>query len=115
MNIIGRIDGAIIATFLAIANKDYLRKIILLGVTLKPEQLKLKWMDWIQEEYKKHQYPLFKLMIEEPQIEFKDLETINIPTLIVATETMLWKLRKILKSHIGRIPVADSRIMYSTE
>lgn len=86
VNIIGHSDGAIIATLLAMENKSYLRKIILLGVTLKPEQMKSKWRNWIQTEYEKNKHPLFKLMMYEPQIEFKDLEKINIPTYIVAAE-----------------------------
>lgn len=86
VNIIGHSDGAIIATLLAISQKSYLRKIILLGLTLKPELMKLKWTKWILDEYEKQQHPLFKLMIQEPQIEFEDLKVITIPTLVVAAE-----------------------------
>lgn len=86
VNIIGHSDGAIIATLLAIDNKQYLEKIILLGVTLKPDQMKEKWTSWIQAEYEKHTHPLFRLMMEEPQIEFEDLERIKISTLVVAAE-----------------------------
>ena len=84
--IIGHSDGAIIAALLAMENKLYLRKIILLGITLKPEQMINKWTTWIQDEYKRHQHPLFRLMIEEPQIEFHQLEKIRIPSLVVAAE-----------------------------
>ena len=86
VNIIGHSDGAIIATLLAMKKKLYLRKIILLGVTLKPEQMKEKWSEWIHTEYEKHKHPLFRLLIEQPQIEFEDLEKIDIPTLVVAAE-----------------------------
>lgn len=86
VNIIGHSDGAIIATLLAMKDRSYLRKIILLGVTLKPEQMKAKWMKWIHKEYDKNSHPLFKLMMEEPQIEFEDLEIIQIPTFVVAAE-----------------------------
>ena len=68
------------------AQKDYLKKIILLGVTLKPNQMKTKWTKWIHDEYAKNKHPLFKLMINEPQIELDDLAAIQIPTLVVAGE-----------------------------
>lgn len=86
VSIIGHSDGAIIATLLAIAKKEYLSKIILLGVTLKPDQMKSKWSKWIQDEYEKNKHPLFKLMINEPQIELADLTAIQIPALVVAAE-----------------------------
>ena len=92
VNIIGHSDGAIIAALLAIDNKPYLSKIILLGITLKPEQMKYKWTKWIHDEYKKHQHPLFRLMVEEPQIEFNHLSSITIPTLVVAAEDDVMEL-----------------------
>lgn len=86
VQIIGHSDGAIIATLLAMSKKEYLSKIILLGVTLKPDQMKSKWSKWIQDEYEKNKHPLFKLMINEPQIELADLTAIQIPALVVAAE-----------------------------
>lgn len=92
VSIIGHSDGAIIAALLAMNNKSYLSKIILLGITLKPEQMKQKWTKWIQDEYEKHGHPLFRLMVEEPQIEFEQLESIKIPTLVVAAEDDVMEL-----------------------
>lgn len=86
VSMIGHSDGAIIATLLAIAKKTYLSKIILLGVTLKPDQMKSKWSKWIQKEYEKNKHPLFRLMANEPQIDLADLTAIQIPTLVVAAE-----------------------------
>lgn len=86
VSIIGHSDGAITAALLAIQNKSYLSQIILLGITLKPEQMKSKWTKWIQDEYDKNQHPLFKLMINEPQIELDDLTRIQIPAFVVAAE-----------------------------
>lgn len=48
--------------------------------------MKGKWTNWIHTEYEKHKHPLFKLMFEEPQIEYEDLEEIEIPSFIVAAE-----------------------------
>lgn len=92
VSIIGHSDGAIIAALLAMNNKSYLSKIILLGITLKPEQMKAKWTKWIQDEYEKHGHTLFRLMVEEPQIEFEQLESIKIPTLVVAAEDDVMEL-----------------------
>lgn len=92
VQIIGHSDGAITATLLAIAQNEYLDKIILLGVTLKPEQMKDKWTTWIQTEYEKNQHPLFRLMIEQPQIELEELKAIRIPTLVVAAQDDVMEL-----------------------
>lgn len=86
VNIIGHSDGAIIATLLAIAKKEYLNKIILLGVTLKPEQMKDVWKVSILDEYNQTKSPLVELMLKEPQIEWDALEEIQVPTLVVAAE-----------------------------
>lgn len=103
VNIIGHSDGAITSTILAMNQKSYLNKIILLGVTLKPEQMKEKWSRLIQTEYEKSQHPLFKLMIKEPQIEFKDLNSIKIPVFIVAAEDDVMEIEtyKEISKHIS--------------
>ena len=103
VNVIGHSDGAIIAALLAIQNKIYLSKIILLGITMKPEQMKPKWTKWIQKEYEENHHPLFRLMIEEPQIEFSALENINIPTLVVAADDDVMELESYIQiaNHIS--------------
>ena len=97
VSIIGHSDGAIIAALLAMNNKSYLKKIILLGITLKPEQMRRKWTKWIQDEYEKHGHPLFRLMVEEPQIEFEQIESIKIPTLVVAAEDDVMELETYIR------------------
>ena len=96
--------GAIIAALLAMKDHSYLSKIILLGITLKPEQMKPKWTKWIQDEYEKHGHPLFRLMVEEPQIEFEQLKSIIIPTLVVAAADDVMKLETYIEvaNHISK-------------
>ncbi len=106
VNIIGHSDGAIIATLLAIDKKPYLNKIVLLGVTLKPEQMKDKWKSWIRKEYERHKHPLFRLMLEEPQIEFEQLEHIDIPTFVVAAEDDVMATENYIEI-ADRIPQAE--------
>lgn len=86
VNIIGHSDGAIIATILAMSKKEYLNKIVLLGLTLKPEQMKDVWKIAIRDEYEQSKHPLVELMLKEPQIEMEELQAIQIPALVVAAE-----------------------------
>lgn len=104
VSIIGHSDGAIIAALLAMKDHSYLSKIILLGITLKPEQMKPKWTKWIQDEYEKHGHPLFRLMVEEPQIEFEQLKSIIVPTLVVAAADDVMKLETYIEvaNHISK-------------
>ncbi len=97
VSIIGHSDGAIIATLLGIVQKDYLNKIILFGLTLKPDDIKEQWKTWIHEEYEKTKDPLFELMIHEPQIEYEDLKKIEVPALVVAAEDDVMELDKYRK------------------
>ena len=65
--------------------------------------MKPKWTKWIQAEYEKNHHPLFRLMIEEPQIEFNALENINIPTLVVAADDDVMELESYIQiaNHIS--------------
>lgn len=114
VSIIGHSDGAIIATILAMEKKSYLRKIVLLGLTLKPEQMKAKWMNSIYTEYEKYEHPLFKLMLEEPQIEYDDLEEIEIPTFIVAAEDDVMETENYIEIS-KRIPYSNLYIVENEE
>lgn len=51
----------------------------------------------------KNDHPLFRLMIEEPQIELNTLENINIPILVVAAEDNVMELESYIQvvNHIS--------------
>lgn len=85
VNIIGHSDGAIIATLLSLEQKEYLNKVILLGLSLNFHQMKDVWKKWILDEYEtSNHHPLIELMLREPNINISDLTTIKIKTLVVA-------------------------------
>lgn len=93
VSILGFSDGAIIATLLGIEQKNYLNKIISLGVTLNPHDIYDVWKKWIEREYKKTKDPLFKLMMEEPNISLDDLKLIKVPVLLFAADNDVMSLK----------------------
>lgn len=90
VSIVGFSDGAIICLLLAIKYHQIFDKMVLLGVNLKPSDFKSHIYDAIIEEYEKTKDPLFKMMLEQPNIELEELKNINIPTLVVSAEDDLF-------------------------
>lgn len=91
VNILGFSDGAIISLFLAMKQTEVLNKMVLLGVNLSPKDFTEESYHLIEETYAKTKDPLFKLMMEEPNIRLDDLREIAVPTLIVAGEKDVFK------------------------
>ena len=79
-------DGAVISLFIALNNPELIKKMALLGVNLKPSDFKKNCYEYVKKEYEKTKNPLFKLMLEEPDIELERLAGIEIPSLIIAGE-----------------------------
>ena len=86
VSLVGFSDGAVISLFLALKYPDIIKKMALLGVNLKPSDFKKNCYEYVKKEYEKTKNPLFKLMLEEPNIELDRLAGINIPSLIIAGE-----------------------------
>lgn len=86
VNIVGHSDGAIIATYLAMDHKDYLQSIVLLGLSLNPNDLTPFFKDWIAKEAAENPSPLIDLMLNEPNISLDDLNQIEVPSFVVAAE-----------------------------
>lgn len=79
----GHSDGAIIATLLGIEQMDYLSHLILLSVTLDPENIKdetKEILQWLVAESDGD--PMTELMLTEPNIPLEDLSKIQVPTLV---------------------------------
>lgn len=91
VNILGFSDGGIISLYLAMKYREALNKMILLGVNLTPKDFTEESYQWVEETYAKTRDPLFKLMMEEPNIRLDDLKEIDIPTLIIAGEKDVFK------------------------
>ncbi|MCP1224679.1 alpha/beta fold hydrolase [Sebaldella sp. S0638] len=119
-------DGAVISIFLALKHPAVIKKMALLGVNLKPSDFKKNCYEYVEKEYEKTKNPLFKLMLEEPNIELETLEKINIPSLIIAGEDDIFYKKTftdiaktmpdaelmILKGHNHDSYIADNDLLY---
>lgn len=90
VSLVGFSDGAIIAALIEINKPKTFNKIALLGINLKPSDFKPENLAYLKEEYAKNNDPLFKMMLEEPNIELESLKNINCPTLLVKAEDELF-------------------------
>ncbi len=126
VSVIGFSDGAIISLLLTLKYPQTFDRMVLLGVNLKPTDFKLDIYNSIAEEYEKTQDPLFKMMLEQPNIELDDLKEINIPTLVIGAEDDLYyedsfqnivnsmpdAVLKIIKGHDHGSYVVNNDILY---
>lgn len=126
VSIIGFSDGAIISLLLTLKYPQTLKKMVLLGVNLRPSDFKPDIYNSIAEEYEKTQDPLFKMMLEQPNIELDDLKEINTPTLVIGAEddlyyedsfqnivnTMPNAVLKIMKGHDHGSYVVNNDVLY---
>lgn len=110
VSVIGFSDGAIIATLMSIAHKDIFKKMVLLGINLKPSDFKKEIYDSIVEGYDNTKDPLLKLMLEHPNIELSELKSISTPTLIVAAEDDLYH-ESLFTDIVETMPNASLEIM----
>ncbi|MGF6906383.1 alpha/beta fold hydrolase [Fusobacterium sp. PH5-44] len=85
-SIIGFSDGAIIALTMALNEKIPLEKLVLLGVNLKPSDFTEEAYNFIKSYYEKTNSPFFKLMLEAPNIELKEIKNIHNQILLVTGE-----------------------------
>ena len=110
VNVIGFSDGAIISLILAMEHGDTLRKMALLGVNLKPDDFTEESYRFVQETYAETQDPLFKLMLEQPNIELDAVKDVRIPTLLIAAENDIYK-PETFDHLLGTLPDATLKIM----
>ena len=110
LSVIGFSDGAIISLLLTLKYPQTFKKMVLLGVNLKPSDFKLDIYNSIAEEYEKTQDPLFKMMLEQPNIELDDLKEINTPTLVIGAEDDLYN-EDSFQNIADTMPDAELKIM----
>ena len=84
--VVGFSDGAILALMIGMKYPELIGKIALLGINLKPEDFKEAEYNYLLKEYNETKDPLFKMMLEQPDIELEKLKDVNIPTLVIAGE-----------------------------
>lgn len=87
LTIVGFSDGAIIGTLLAIRRVPYLNKLIAIGLNLSPDTITARYQEEINQLiHENPNNPVFKLMINGPNISLDDMSSIQIPTLLTAGE-----------------------------
>lgn len=82
VNILGFSDGAIIGLMLAMKHSEIVNKMALLGINLKPDDFSEDYYLYIKETYEKTNDPLYKLMLEQPNIELSDVSCVDNPNFI---------------------------------
>jgi pimeloyl-ACP methyl ester carboxylesterase len=85
-DIIGFSDGAINALILALNHGEAVGKMALLGINLHPEEIKAEILAEIKAGYEETKDPLYKLILEEPNIDLSSLAGVTNPTLVIAGE-----------------------------
>lgn len=90
-NIIGFSDGSIITMLLAMQYPALPNKIVLLGPNLTPDDLTDACIRYLQRLYKNDPNPLYKMMLDEPNINEKNLQKIEAKTMIFGGENDLYK------------------------
>ena len=99
VNIIGFSDGSIVTMLLAMQHPELVDKAILLGPNLKPSDFTDACTRYVERLYKNDPNPLYKMMLDEPNIEAEDLQKIQAKTLIIGGENDLYKAGTFEKIH----------------
>lgn len=127
VSLVGFSDGAIIGLLLTLKYPSIFDKMVLLGVNLKPTDFKTEIYNSIVEEYEKTKDPLFKMMLDQPNIELEELRNIDTPTLVIGAEDDLYHedsfqniantipnaILKIIKGHDHGSYVINNAFLYS--
>ena len=79
-------DGGIVGILIAIKEKNLLSKLIVSGANINPGGIKKKDYLFTKLVYFLTRNKLFKMMLEEPNISKKELNSINIPVVVLAGE-----------------------------
>ncbi len=114
VNIVGFSDGGIISLILAMNQSECIRKMALLGVNLKPGDFKEDSYRFIKDIYEETKDPLFKLMLEQPNIELADVKAVTIPTLVVGAEHDVFE-PELFVNLANTLPNAELKIMNGHE
>lgn len=89
--LVGFSDGAITGLLLAMKQSRAVSRMALLGINLKPGDFTEDNFQFIKDTYQETKDPLFKLMLEQPNIELDDVRSVSTPVLLVGAENDLFK------------------------
>ncbi|MDR2422046.1 MAG: alpha/beta hydrolase, partial [Deltaproteobacteria bacterium] len=90
VNLAGFSDGAIVGLLLGLSRPQILKKMILMGPNLKPGDLTDEAVAFLRELEAQGDYPLFRVIFKEPDIELSSLKNVKVPCLVVAGENDLF-------------------------
>lgn len=110
VNFLGFSDGAIITLLIAMQYPKLVKKMILLGINLKPSDFKKHALAQLHFQYTKTNDPLIKLMLTHPNIALSDIKKIQTPTLVVAGQNDIF-YRKTFSDLQKALPHASLQIM----
>lgn len=86
VRIVGFSDGSIITMLLAMKYPQLAERIVLLGPNLSPNDFTPACTRYVERLYRLDPNPLYKMMLEEPNILPEDLHAISAKTLIMGGE-----------------------------
>jgi pimeloyl-ACP methyl ester carboxylesterase len=98
-SILGFSDGGIVALKLAIKTHNLIDKLILCGVNYNVKGLKKDAYKAMIDEYNKTKNPFIKLMLDQKDILKKEINQIDIETLMIVGQYDVIKLRHTKKLH----------------
>lgn len=109
-DILGFSDGGIVAMLLAMDHPELVRRMILCGVNLSPAGLTLGARHQIKKMYRRTKDPIVGMMLNEPNIDPKELSGIEAPTLVCAGEKDMVRLAE-TKTIVQGIPGAKMLVL----
>lgn len=86
VNLLGFSDGAIISLLLAMAHGESVHKMALLGINLSPHDFTEATYRAVKSTYDETGDPLFKMMLEQPDIPLDEVRHVAAPALVIAGE-----------------------------
>ncbi|MDR2179029.1 MAG: alpha/beta hydrolase [Synergistaceae bacterium] len=110
VGLIGFSDGAIVSLILAMNHGEKVSKMALLGVNLKPTDFTEESYQFVKDTYETTKDPLFKLMLEEPNIELDAVKGVKVPVLVIAAENDIYK-PETFTNLVSALPDATLKIM----
>lgn len=103
-------DGAIISLLLAMKQPQAVGRMALFGINLKPGDFTEENYRYIEETYLETRDPLYKLMLEQPNIRLNDVRAVDTPVLLVGAQHDVFK-PETFPALAAALPNARLRIM----
>ncbi len=96
---LGYSDGGIIGLFMALMEPKSLKKMIVCGSNIHPLGIAKKEREYMKIETKKTPNPYIDMMLDQPNLTFRKLHKIEIPTMVIAGEFDVIQRRHTLAIH----------------